>query len=118
MHLANTPDSCRLIQTLYPSPIGILTLICDATGLVAIYLPQNKNTSDSRVTEKMKACTGQSPILTETIQALDAYFQSKPFIPPKLSYSFGTTLQKAVWQEIAKITAGTTRTYKEIAEAI
>ena len=117
MHLSNTPDSCRLIQTLYPSPVGILTLICDTTGLVAIQLPKNAINSQE-VTQKIKACTGQSPILSETIRALDACFRSEPFIPPKLSFTSGTTLQKAAWQEIAKIPAGTTRTYKEIAEAI
>lgn len=61
---------------------------------------------------------GSSPLLEQTVAQLDAYFsgKSRDF---KLPYTLvGTPFQQQVWQQIAAIPYGQTRTYKDLAGAL
>lgn len=99
---------CNFVQQLVPTPVGVLTVISDAQGLVKILWPNSSEKS------KFLACSGQNLHLTQTIHALDMYFSKKPF-PLPLLHASGTDFQKSVWKALQEIPYGTTQTYAEIA---
>ena len=75
---------------------------------------------DQRIQTALKAeyIEGSSAVIVQAIEELDTYFRgelhrfSTPLMP------IGTSLQQAVWSEIAKVPYGGTVSYKEIAECI
>lgn len=108
-------STCQFVQTLVPSPLGVLTLIADTTGLIGILWPGTKPESIGR--PGLLACTGQNRHLEDTRVALQNYFAKKPFEMPSLSVA-GTDFQKSVWVALTKIPCGKTWTYAEIASAV
>ncbi|WP_426446359.1 methylated-DNA--[protein]-cysteine S-methyltransferase [Paenibacillus sp. S-38] len=54
-----------------------------------------------------------------TAETLEAYFAGKPARFEDMALDLrGTPFQQKVWRELGRIPAGTTRTYREIAEAV
>lgn len=93
-----------------PTPIGVLSLEADETGLTAIhfpgrspYTPKSSNTSD---------------LLAEAARELQAYFEGRltAFSVP-LNWR-GTPFQETVWRALMDIPYGETVSYGEIAKAI
>ncbi len=107
--------ACRFVQTLVPTPLGVLTLIADTDGLVGILWPGAKPDAIGR--PGLLACTGQSRHLEATRLALENYFSKRPFEMPPLSIA-GTDFQKSVWEALSKIPYGETLTYAQVAVAI
>lgn len=97
------------------SPVGQLTLIASEKGLTAILW---ENDNPSRVHAKAHTKDNKNALLLETEQQLREYFDGH-----RNSFSIvldlqGTTFQKQVWEALATIPYGETRTYKQIAEQI
>ena len=93
-----------------PTPIGVLSLEADETGLTAIhfpgrspYKPKSSNTSD---------------LIAEAARELRAYFEGRltAFSVP-LNWR-GTPFQDTVWRALMDIPYGETVSYGEIAKAI
>ncbi len=93
-----------------PTPIGVLSLEADETGLTAVhfrgrsaYKPESSNTSD---------------LLAEAARELQAYFEGRltAFSVP-LNWR-GTPFQETVWRALMDIPYGETVSYGEIAKAI
>ena len=100
-----------LLQNLIATPVGVLTIVVDSVGVVGIIWP---NASES---SKIMACTGQSPHLVATKNALESYFLRKNYSLPSLHIP-GTDFQKSVWKALMSIPYGTTQTYAQIAVSI
>lgn len=92
--------SCQFVQTLVPTPLGILTLIADVHGLVCILWPNAK--SDAVGRPGLVACTGDNPHLRSCRLALEKYFSKQPFDIPTLNI-IGTDFQKSVWEALRRI---------------
>lgn len=93
------------------SPIGVLTIVANETGLTEIRFPSNKLLTEPG--------TKQSCHLVEEAAAqLHAYFDGRlntfslPLCPA------GTDFQQAVWQQLRAVAYGATASYGEIAAAI
>ena len=97
------------------SPVGVLKLVASDRGLAAILW---ENDSSSRVKLGTLVKDNNHPVLRETARQLNDYFAGKR---QGFSVQFdvaGTGFQKEVWQALATIPFGETRTYGEIARQI
>ena len=91
-----------------PSPIGILTLTQQDDSIIRLDFPG----------VSMQGAPEPTPLLLEACRQLREYFagQRRSFQLPLAPQ--GTPFQQQVWQALAEIPYGETRTYGEIAEAI
>lgn len=98
-----------------PSPVGRLTLVASEKGLAAILW---ENDRPERVKLGPLQENPDHPVLREAERQLRDYFAGKltRFSLP-LDFS-GTPFQKKVWEALAAIPFGETRTYGEIATQI
>lgn len=95
-----------------PSPVGDLTLVASAKGLVAILW---ENDSPDRVKLGAVAEGTEHPVLAATEAQLKEYFAgSRTSFDLPLDFR-GTDFQKSVWAELLAIPFGETRSYGEIA---
>lgn len=97
------------------SPVGVLKLVASDRGLAAILW---ENDDPKRVRLSPLAENKDHPVLLETERQLSDYFAGKR---EKFSMKFdlaGTDFQKEVWQALATIPFGETRSYAQIARQI
>ncbi|WP_315822289.1 methylated-DNA--[protein]-cysteine S-methyltransferase [Paraflavitalea speifideaquila] len=97
------------------SPVGRLRMVASEKGLAAI-LWENDNPNRIRVREYRE--DNNHPILLETEQQLNEYFEGK-----RTSFSMeldpiGTDFQREVWKVLSSIPYGETRTYLSIARQL
>jgi methylated-DNA-[protein]-cysteine S-methyltransferase len=88
----------------YNSPVGPLTLFEEDGRIVAVewgWPPE----SDEPI----------APVLERARDLLDAYFEGKPVVFDLPLEAHGTAFQKKVWQALARIPFGATRSYGELA---
>ncbi|WBO20779.1 methylated-DNA--[protein]-cysteine S-methyltransferase [Sphingomonas abietis] len=98
-----------------PSPVGVLTLVANDTGLVAILW---ENDAPDRVRLGAMVAQTDHPILAETERQLSAYFAGT-LTRFSIALDFhGTEFQKSVWAALLTIPFGETRSYGEIARQI
>lgn len=117
----------------YPSIVGTLTLASDGPHLCGLWLEgqkyfeekieervlgaKSKNAKDIQFLIGEEALQ-QSEGLQKTLTWLDAYFAGKdPGALPPLAMH-GTEFQEQVWNQLAQIPYGETRTYGDIAHAL
>ena len=97
------------------SPVGELTLVASATGLVAILW---ENDRPGRVRLNIVGEDGNHPVLRETERQLQQYFAgARTRFDLPLDFS-GTDFQKAVWAALLTIPFGETRSYAQIAAQV
>ena len=98
-----------------PSPVGVLKLVANARGLVAILWEKDR---PNRVKLGPLLEDANHPVLRETEHQLNEYFagQRERFSLPCAAE--GTGFQKEVWQALARIPFGATCSYGEIARQI
>jgi methylated-DNA-[protein]-cysteine S-methyltransferase len=97
------------------SPVGRLKLLASERGLAAILW---ENDDPKRVRLGPLAESHEHPVLLETQRQLNEYFAGER---EKFSLTFdcaGTGFQKEVWQALAAIPFGETRSYGQIARQI
>lgn len=104
-----------LATTLFPSPVGLLTLVASDAGLVAVLWEE-----DDPARVKLPATQGDAdhPVLRQTAAQLADYFAGarRQFDLP-LDFR-GTAFQQRVWAALLAIPFGETRSYGAIASAI
>ena len=96
-------------RSIYPSPIGDLTLVCNDTGLSQVsLLPRPDLTLQNG-----------HPLLSQARQWLDRYFLGKTPDPAELPlHPQGTAYQKYVWAQLLTIPWGESRSYGQLAQEI
>lgn len=103
-------------KIIYPSPIGDLSLVADAEGLLGVWFVGQ--------TYFERGLSGQpkmelSPILEQACDWLNRYFAGQePGLDNLPLSAQGTDFQKRVWAELAKIPYGQTTTYKALADKL
>jgi len=95
------------------SPVGILKLVANEKGLVAILWEEEKL---GRVRLDEMQLSNHQPILVNTHTQLKEYFAGKRKIFDLPLVAIGTTFQQKVWSELCEIPFGETRSYGEIAK--
>lgn len=97
------------------SPVGTLKLVAHDQALVAV-LWENENPKRVRLAQLIE--NKNHPVLLETQQQLNEYFQGhRTQFDLALDFA-GTDFQQKVWQALLTIPFGETRSYKQIAEQI
>ena len=93
----------------YNSPIGTLKLVCSNEALEELTFCTCKAQNTQNLPQIILTCKEQ----------LASYFKGElqEFDIP-IKFSKGTPFQQSVWQELAKIPYGQTKSYKEIATSI
>lgn len=94
------------------SPVGALTLVASDNGLAAVLWPKDP---PGRVVLPALKADPAHPLLMETERQLQEYFAgNRTTFTLKLDF-VGTAFQKKVWQALAAIPFGETRSYADIA---
>ncbi|WP_335959866.1 methylated-DNA--[protein]-cysteine S-methyltransferase [Acinetobacter bereziniae] len=97
------------------SSVGKLKLVAHDQALVAV-LWENENPKRVRLAQLIE--NKNHPVLLETQQQLNEYFQGhRTQFDLALDFA-GTEFQQKVWQALLTIPFGETRSYKQIAEQI
>jgi methylated-DNA-[protein]-cysteine S-methyltransferase len=101
-------------KSIYPSPIGLITLACDGNNLVGLWLEGQKyygGTIPEAMTEK-----NGLPIFDAAKKWLDRYFHGKkPAISELPLAPIGGEFRQGVWNILREIPYGKVTTYGEIA---
>ncbi|MDR1787480.1 MAG: methylated-DNA--[protein]-cysteine S-methyltransferase [Treponema sp.] len=99
----------------YPSPVGVLTLVCGGGALVGLYLAEHKHHEGGA-----EPASGRDvPALTAAAKWLDRYFAGKnPAIAEVPLAPSGTGFREEVWRLLCEIPYGTTTTYGALAKKI
>lgn len=93
------------------TPLGVLTLVADDEGLVAVLWPDDRR----RVVDDPGPLAADDPVLTAAARQLDEYLAGDrrtfdlPLVPR------GEPFQQQVWQLLRAIPYGETRTYGDLA---
>ncbi|HPI97945.1 MAG TPA: methylated-DNA--[protein]-cysteine S-methyltransferase [Synergistales bacterium] len=96
-----------LISLFYPSPVGVMEIKGDNSYIYEITFVKDDTIS--------KETAQSSPLLEQCASELDEYFAgARKFFDLPLLLE-GTTFQKRVWEELAKIPYGKTLSYSDIA---
>jgi methylated-DNA-[protein]-cysteine S-methyltransferase len=108
-HIESEADMSETWTT-YESPLGPLTLLGGPAGLRALRFPGRGTPldDDNRSAEPFG----------EVLEQLDAYFSgTRRTFELRLDLG-GTPFQRAVWEELLRISYGTTTTYTALAHAV
>lgn len=108
-------DDDTLATATLDTPIGALRLAATDEGLAAVLFPNQKDAAFPKRGGSAKA----QAHLARALKALDLYFEGskKDFTGLTLAAA-GTPFQKSVWNALARIPFGETRSYADIAKAI
>ena len=103
-------------RTIYPSPLGELTLASDGTALTGLWIRGQKYFGGGAKLWEMK---DDLPVFAAAGRWLDDYFAGEETDPEDLPLApTGTEFQQTVWQALRDIPYGTTVTYGELAQRI
>jgi methylated-DNA-[protein]-cysteine S-methyltransferase len=118
---APAPSSTMVYYTLCQTPIGLLQLFSTDQGLVKLALPNEPRSEAEtyvrRVLGPVTPCEDEAAH-TQTLAELAAYFagDARTFSVPLDPR--GTPFQRLVWDAVAAVPYGETRSYGEIARTI
>ena len=114
-----SPRLPNLALTVYDSPIGYLTLAARSGALVGVWARGQRFFLPSRAGSggEPRGVTGEDAVaLTAAASWLEQYFAGENPSPARLHITpEGTHFQKHVWEAMARIPYGHTRTYSQIA---
>ena len=97
----------------FQTPIGVLTIAADATGLRHVLFPENKHDVVGREQWQRNA-----DALRQAREQLLEYFAGDRHAFDLPLAPCGTPFQRVVWNTLARIPYGTTWSYRELAIAI
>ncbi len=105
-------------STEYPSPVGILTLACNAEGgLAGLWLEGQKYFGGS-LSEEMSP-RDDMPVFTETRRWLDRYFAGRrPAVFELPLAPVGSEFRQEVWRILCEIPYGEVTSYGQIAAEV
>ena len=103
-------------RTVYPSPLGPLTLASDGTSLTGLWLMGQKYFGGGASLWEEK---DDLPVFAAAFGWLDNYFAGEQPAPEELPLApAGTDFRQAVWQQLLQIPYGETVTYGDLAQRI
>lgn len=110
--------STPLHVAVLPSPVGALRLVASPTGLRAVLWPQDRPGRVRLDEPAVDVAFDADGVLADAAAQIGAYFsgERRRFAVPLDAR--GTGFQRRVWDELAVIPYGETRTYADVAAAI
>ncbi len=96
-------------KSTYPSPLGPISLVCDETALVALWLEHQRPFAGETV-------EAAHPILERTARWLRRYFAGEQTAASELPLRpAGSDFRQVVWKLLLEIPYGESRTYGQLA---
>ena len=106
-----------LYYTEHPSPVGMLTIVCDREKIVGVWMKDQRYYTDTLT--KVPALNKDTAVLREATDWIDRYFACKRPSPYELPLApAGNEFRKAVWKRLCEIPYGEVTSYKVIAEKV
>jgi O-6-methylguanine DNA methyltransferase len=99
------------------TPYGNFLAIYSEKGLAGLYFPDRQNEVVSDPDAEQKASPKIRDWHRATRAALKTFFAGQKVKLPPLDLE-GTEFQKSVWRQLLKINLGSTKSYREVAQAI
>ena len=99
-----------MVRTIYPSPVGTLTLVGEGDTLTGLWMEENL--------PKELPPMGHAPVFDRAATWLDMYFHGRP---QKVNFHLepiGTPFQKKVWQILLPVPYGQPRSYGAVAKEL
>lgn len=96
----------------HPTPLGPICLLADETGLCGAFF------ADARPGAPQPTPGEPGPVLWQAARQLDEYFAGRRQTFDLALSPRGTAFQRAVWDALAHIPYGETRTYAQVAAMI
>ncbi len=115
---ANPTASASLAWCGHDTPIGHLILAASVAGLVSVALPPQDGHPAPTPPEGQLDTSPQAAVLTAAQRQLDEYFAGRRRVFTLPLDVRGTPFQRRVWEVVATIAYGHTRTYGEVAVRI
>ena len=108
-----------IVQTRYPSPLGMMTLAATRSGLAGVWFDGQRHLPAALAVHPGWPLNTHHPMLIRTAQQLSEYFagQRQVFDVP-LDLSGGTAFQQSVWQALLAIESGQTSSYGNVSKTI
>ncbi len=104
-----------LAATRFTSPVGVLTLVASAAGLVAVLWPED---DARRVPLERVEPAGDQPVLRTAAEQLRGYFAGERRVFDLPLDWRGSAFQMRVWMALLTIPYGETRSYGALAAQI
>lgn len=101
-----------LSQRWMPSPVGTLRLVATDVALVGVYFPEHRHAPHIDAED-----VATHLVLDRAVQQLGEYFTGARTTFDLPLAAAGTPFQRAVWDALAAIPFGATRSYGELARA-
>jgi methylated-DNA-[protein]-cysteine S-methyltransferase len=105
----------KLFHSYLKTPVGRLKLVADDTGLAAVLW---ENDRPARVPLERSSELGSHPVLKAASAQLEEYFAGTRRDFDVALSPRGTPFQRKVWNALARIPFGATRSYGELAREI
>ncbi|MEU3861077.1 methylated-DNA--[protein]-cysteine S-methyltransferase [Streptomyces sp. NPDC028722] len=103
-------------HTVTDSPYGLLTLVADTEGaLCGLYMAGQRHRPGE---ESFGPRDDTLPVFAEAREQLETYFAGESTGFTVRLGLHGTPFQRSVWQQLARIPYGETRTYGELADLL
>lgn len=105
-----------LVKAHYESPLGPIVLAASVRGLAGLWFDGQRH---QPAHHDWQEAGDDHPVLTQTGRALDDYFagRTRTFEMP-LDLARGTPFQQSVWRALQAIPAGSTQSYRMLAEKL
>lgn len=104
-----------IVYTRLDSPLGVLTITCEAGKLTGIQMPGQ----EALAFGADWVYTPREPVLEQTVCWLTDYFRGKRPNPGALPLNpAGTAFQKRVWEKLLEIPCGETISYGALARSL
>ncbi|MGI6361431.1 MAG: methylated-DNA--[protein]-cysteine S-methyltransferase [Bacillota bacterium] len=104
-------------STIYPSPLGLITLACNGDNLVGLWIKGQKHYGKSIPENLIEK--DNLPVFIAAKNWLDSYFAGENPAISALSLSpKGSDFRQKVWSLLCEIPYGQTTTYGEIAKKV
>ena len=105
-----------MVQTKYPSPVGMLTLASDGQAITGLWLQGQKYFASTLPDDA--PLQDDLPVFKAAEAWLDAYFGGEVLPPLPALAPTGSDFRKAVWELLQEIPYGSTTTYGALAEQL
>lgn len=106
-----------IFYTLFPSPLGELTLAAKEDALVGLWLPGQKYFGGGLAEDWLE--DGTLPVFMQTKDWLDRYFTGAPLPSETVPLSpIGSPFRQSVWRALRDIPYGETTTYGALAQKL
>ncbi|MGB9034448.1 MAG: methylated-DNA--[protein]-cysteine S-methyltransferase [Paeniglutamicibacter sp.] len=108
----------RLRHAVMDSPLGELRIVASTRGIAGIYMENHSHPPDPEKLGQLLGSVADDPFIAHCASELAEYFAGTRTAFGVPLDAQGTEFQKRVWEQLARIEFGTSRSYGQLALAL